>query len=251
VPNDSKNTLLPDAAVAAIQDSVRTTDIAVDGRTFLTRQVFNPPSEAVPEALTLNTLKGLADFIKADIDKLKEERLAIQIVSEEQVDFFGPLFGRFEQRKIFAVVQLRSIFGAGTFQYGKFYDLEEFNIKLRTLFEATSEQVELLKLLGNIKEERVRTTEDDGISQTVIARVGIASVAEVRVPSPVELRPFRTFREVDQPASPFIIRLRAGNEDELPTVALYEADGGAWKLDAIQSLAIFFELADLGVAIFA
>ena len=39
--------------------------------------------------------------------------------------------------------------------------------------------------------------------------------------------PYRTFIEVEQPESKFIFRMREGG-----ACALFEADGGAWKLDA-------------------
>jgi hypothetical protein len=88
--------------------------------------------------------------------------------------------------------------------------------------------------VGNIKEENVRQTGDDGVTQTVTAKSGIARVEDVSVPNPVHLAPFRTFREVSQPLSPFVLRMKQGREGGLPTVALFEADGGKWKLDAIQ-----------------
>jgi hypothetical protein len=252
MPSNSNNPLLPDAAVQAIQDSVKTAIITVDERDFTTRHVFDPPADPVPVAIALNTLSGLVAYIEADIDgAVAAGAIAIHVVSEGKVTLISGIFGRSQNRKCFAGSVLESLFGTNTFQFGKFYDLEEFNIKLRTLFDQSAEREELLRLLGNIKEERVRTTEDDGISQTVIARVGIASVAEVRVPSPVTLRPYRTFREIWQPASPFIVRLRPGDEDELPTVALFEADGGQWKLEAINLIAEYFKDKVEGVHIFA
>ena len=43
----------------------------------------------------------------------------------------------------------------------------------------------------------------------------------------VKLRPYRTFLEVEQPESDFLIRIREGGE-----IGFFEADGGAWKLFA-------------------
>jgi len=48
--------------------------------------------------------------------------------------------------------------------------------------------------------------------------------------------PFRTFREVLQPASPFVLRVQAGAQGGLPTVGLFEADGGAWRLSAVEGI---------------
>ena len=52
----------------------------------------------------------------------------------------------------------------------------------------------------------------------------------------VHLQPCRTFLEVEQPASDFLLRL---SKSGYP--ALHEADGGAWKLEAKRNIA-----ADLG-----
>jgi hypothetical protein len=52
----------------------------------------------------------------------------------------------------------------------------------------------------------------------------------------VTLAPYRTFREVEQPRSEFLFRLRNKAPDNLPECALFEADGGRWKLDAMLTI---------------
>ena len=46
-----------------------------------------------------------------------------------------------------------------------------------------------------------------------------------------ELTPLRTFYEVEQPTSPFVLRF---NEDA--EAALFEGDGGAWQLRAVENI---------------
>lgn len=80
----------------------------------------------------------------------------------------------------------------------------------------------------------MKTAIDDGMTQIVEARQGIALVGDVAVPNPVMLTPFRTFRDVLQPSSLFVIRLQTGKAaGGLPEAAIFEADGGAWRLTAI------------------
>ena len=57
---------------------------------------------------------------------------------------------------------------------------------------------------------------------------GITRVAEAPVPNPIKLRPYRTFLEVEQPASLFVFRLRENKEAGIQA-ALFEADGGMWE----------------------
>src|SRR5699024_2066082 len=89
-----------------------------------------------------------------------------------------------------------------------------------------------------LKEENVKNTGDDGVSQAVTINTGIASASDVKVPNPVTLKPYRTFVEVEQPASEFVFRMKDG-----PSAALFEPDGGAWRNEAISNIHDFLVLA--------
>ncbi|HFK2719142.1 TPA: hypothetical protein ACG1DY_004991, partial [Escherichia coli] len=115
-------------------------------------------------------------------------------------------------------------------------DPETFNIKLQSGFVKNEDRDIVLKVVGNIKEEDVKTYGDDGISQSVTAKVGVATLGQVEVPNPVALAPYRTFVEVDQPTSNFVFRMKSG-----PSSALFEADGGAWKLEAMKNIKTYLE----------
>ena len=52
----------------------------------------------------------------------------------------------------------------------------------------------------------------------------------------MELKPFRTFLEVAQPESEFILRV-----NDKGNIGLFEADGGVWKLEAKRNIAAYFE----------
>ena len=130
------------------------------------------------------------------------------------------------------------------FQDG-FREQEKAIIELRSRF-APGEGVDyLLDLLSRISKDSGVTTNDNGISQTVEARQGIALKTKVQVRPRVSLRPFRTFQEVEQPISEFLLRL-----DEEGNIGLFEADGGMWKLTARQTVKAFLDekLADLVVS---
>ncbi|KHO31340.1 hypothetical protein OR63_10900, partial [Clostridium tetani] len=77
---------------------------------------------------------------------------------------------------------------------------------------------------------------DDGVSQAATIKTGVASVNEVKVPNPVVLAPFRTFPEIEQPESKFIFRMQSG-----PRAALFEADGGAWRNEAMIKIKAYLE----------
>lgn len=228
--------LIPDAAVQAIKDSEKTDVVSIGGIDFVSRPVYDPPREAIPATLKINTLTGLTDYVINGPDAVTtdENGIMVHVVSERQVDVISGLFGRAELRRPYATATADAVLSKSDFRFGEFYDCESFVIKLLSLFEDFDGRASVLKIVGNIKEENVRQTGDDGVTQTVTAKSGIARVEEVSVPNPVYLAPFRTFREVTQPLSPFVLRMKQGRDGALPTVALFEADGGKWKLDAIQ-----------------
>lgn len=222
--------LLPDAAVKAIQDSVRNEMVTVGGVEYSTLPLHDLRTpDPVIKTLEVNTLTGLVDYLQ----KASEvEAPIIHVVGHDEVVIFTLAEGRFRRREYPIKAKCETVLGK-TFNFGQYYDSESFNVALQSLFVLTDESESVLRVVGNIKEEAVKETGDDGRTQTVTARAGIARIAEVDVPNPVTLQPYRTFREIEQPSSPFILRLRSGSGGQKPTCALFEADGGKWKLTAI------------------
>jgi hypothetical protein len=227
--------------VEAIKESERTVVITVNGLEYTTRPVYDARvKDPEIKPLAINTLKGLADYINKNVDILDLKECQIHVASHDKVYLVGRTYGHFKQRDVFVVVSCESLFGGG-FNFGQFIDNERFIIALQSLFVQTDEVAAILKVVGNIKEEKVGAFSDDGVSQTVVSKAGIVRVENVVVPNPVKLRPYRTFRDVEaQPESLFVLRMREGNGD-LPTCALFEADGGNWKITAITSIKNYLE----------
>lgn len=121
-------------------------------------------------------------------------------------------------------------------------DRERALIQLRSLFAPTEDLNYLLALLSRVSKESNVTTTDNGVTQKVEARAGVALLDTVEIKPRVSLQPFRTFLEVAQPESEFLFRL-----DENGRVGLWEADGGVWKLEAKRNIADWLktELKDL------
>ena len=110
------------------------------------------------------------------------------------------------------------------------------------MYAATGDRDYLLALLSHIDTSQGVSTMDNGVTQEVSVRRGVVLKEQQTVQPIVHLQPYRTFLEVKQPASDFLLRI---DKDGHP--ALYEADGGAWKLEAKRSIAAYLgeQLADL------
>lgn len=70
------------------------------------------------------------------------------------------------------------------------------------------------------------------VLEMAVARTGVVLKEQVTIRPIVQLQPYRTFLEVEQPVSDFLLRV-----DKQGKIALYEADGGAWKLEAKRRIA--------------
>ena len=199
--------------------------VKLDQGTF-TKASLSRVKEAKASVLTVSTLTGLVDYIKSDLDKLPE-KLLIQVISPREVALYSPLNADREREQYISAEAILP----DNVVYDRFIGTEQFNIMLQSAFVDVGTKSALLKYTGLIQDEAVKTTGDDGVSQQVTVKTGVASVGQAIVPNPVELAPYRTFPEVEQPISKFIFRMQEG-----PRAALYEADGGAWRNKAILSI---------------
>lgn len=199
--------------------------VMLDQGTF-TKASLSRVKEAKASVLAVSTLTGLVDYIKSDLDKLPE-KLLIQVISPREVALYSPLNADREREQYISAEAILP----DNVVYDRFIGTEQFNIMLQSAFVDVGTKSALLKYTGLIQDEAVKTTGDDGVSQQVTVKTGVASVGQAIVPNPVELAPYRTFPEVEQPISKFIFRMQEG-----PRAALYEADGGAWRNKAILSI---------------
>ena len=185
------------------------------------------------EAMVTSTLSSIIDYFSGDPDKVfdRDKKYIIRISNPERVIVQSAVSGEMVRDDLLYV----EAFTPERFAYDRYMDLEFFNIQLQSRFEYTDDLGRLLALTANVVDETVKSYGDNGISQTAAVKSGVTSVADVIVPNPVTLKPFRTFSEAEQPESKFVFRLRKG--DDGVTAALIEADGGAWKVQAMRNIA--------------
>lgn len=209
--------------------------IVIDGRPYTSKKL-EPVRNPQPDVLHVNTLTGLVEYLLVNFDSIATP-FKVHIRNECEVALIEKIDGPFMQRSCFLKASHSE---PSAFKPATYYGLEDFCILLRTSFVPSQTIEELLRLFGNVKGESVMQWSDDGISQAVQSRKGIALVENVPIPSVVELQPYRVFREIEQPVSPFIIRARA-KEGSPPSVALFEAGGEQWRLEAMQRIKVFLK----------
>lgn len=125
---------------------------------------------------------------------------------------------------------------------GGWREREEAVINLRSLCIPNEGTRYLLDLLSKMSRDSGVTTKDNGVTQTVEAKAGVCLKQNVEINPRVKLQPFRTFLEVEQPESEYLLRV-----DEEGRIGLFEADGGVWKLEAKRNVKEYLDSALSGL----
>ena len=112
---------------------------------------------------------------------------------------------------------------------------EEALIAIRTRFQQSPDTEYLLRLLSEITNKAKVTFADNGVATSVLSQKGVALQSAEPIRPIVSLRPYRTFQEVEQPASEFHIRITERG------IRFIEADGGMWKLTARKTIAEYLK----------
>lgn len=198
--------------------------VEANGHIYSTRGLERLDTESPINSIKVRSLTGLLDYIKSNFDT--ERKFMIHVEGPQHVYLYDALNDEGERR---CYVKAHALLP--DINFNSYMDIERFIIQTQANFIQNDHTASLLRFVGSISEQDSKETKDNGVTQSVVAKTGVATVEEVNVPNPVLLRPFRTFVEVPQPESSFILRLRNG-----PAAALYQADGGAWELNAMHNI---------------
>lgn len=175
-----------------------------------------------PKDFCVDTLSGLVRIIKEEGSKIGL-KLLVQVEDQHHVVVWSDYLGArsvpsrtFERLRLYTATA-----DVPRITVGNYMDQQQAIIELQSLHNATPDRDYLLDLLSKID-----------VTQEATVKTGVVLKDTVPVKPIVELQPFRTFIEIDQPVSKFLLRV-----DEHGRAGLFEADGGAWKLEAKCSIA--------------
>lgn len=218
--------------------------IEVEGRTF----AVGPGNEAQelrprpdrPENRALSSLDALVKMVKTESKMMAQDGpLYIMVSTHKEVTCFTNPMHYLHCDRIFPYTAVATDVPGWdeTVQLG----FEEAMIALRTRFQASADSEYALKLLSDITTGSKVTYNDNGVATAIVTQSGIALQQNTNIRPIIKLRPYRTFQEVEQPESQFLIRVSERG------IRFAEADGGMWKLQARKTIKAFLEeqLADL------
>ena len=210
-------------AIEKILSLAPPTTYQIDGHTYASKELelIDPPE--------VSGLDSLCKLIKTELDKIGTT-VMIRVVSYDRVEVFTTYLQAFTRYQLYSPRADIPGFRTG------FREREQALIELRSLFLQNEGVAYLLGLLSRMSEQSQVDTHDNGVTQTVETVQGIALKANETIKPRVSLAPFRTFLEVEQPESEFLLRVSEDGK-----IGLFEADGGVWKLEAKQNICQYFD----------
>lgn len=219
-----------------IQNTTRPQIVEKDGATFVVYAGEAPhqlrPDIDHPDTLPLHSLDALVKLVRTEASKA-ETPLYITIPDHLTVRCFGqPQHDARFLRQVYYEAKATDVPGWDEkVQLG----FEEAQIAMRTRFQETTDTIYALKLLSDICCGAKVVYNDNGIATTVTTQKGVALQSNEQIRPIITLKPYRTFQEVEQPESIFLIRVNERG------ITFTEADGGMWKLKARQTVKAFLE----------
>ena len=205
----------------------------IDGNTYSDKPLNRISYVPYAKTIGMKTLTSLVEYIKANIDSMSE-KMIVHVISPTEVHLYSSLDA---DRKREYLVEVNA--ELPDFRFGSFIDHENFVIALQSKFVPNEDRDLVLKFAGPVEDGTVAEYGDDGVTQKATIKTGVASKADAVVPNPVNLIPYRTFLEVQQPASDFIFRMKSSCGVQC---AIFEADGGAWKNEAMSRIKNYLAL---------
>ena len=185
-----------------------------------------------PDTLPLNSLDALIKMVKTEASE-QDAPLYITIPDHMTVRCFGqPDAAERYHRQIYYEANATDVPG---WAEKNTLGFEEAQIALRTRFQETPDTLYAMKLVSDISLGAKVIYNDNGIATTITTQKGVALQTNEQIRPLVKLRPYRTFQEVEQPESIFLIRVSDRG------ISFIEADGGMWKLAARETIKTFLE----------
>jgi len=200
---------------------------------------------APPVALTFpcSTLQGLVDLLDEEFEDAKAGAdLLVHIESPTEVSLVARKSDEYGRRNVIATATYPK--GCTPFPFGAFLNPENFIIACQQGFQRVKVENDdgtfakdldyVLGIASKITSDSTVDHDDDGVTQRIAVKQGVTLKTDVALKSRVTLAPWRTFAEIDQVLSTFILRSRVYNEG--PQLALFEGDGGRWRIDAVAAI---------------
>lgn len=182
------------------------------------------------DTIEIFTLSGIVDFLSINIDKFNISDFFIRVANPKYVEILSKL----KEGYLVRSVPLRAHYdGEGT-PYHKEFSYFNFASMLYEYFVHTKELKELIAKLNGITSVKDTQFTNNGVEMMIQRRNGITLVGNETFDPVVTLKPYRTFHDVEQPESKFLIKIN--ERDGIPYFSIVPVDGGMWERRAVSAI---------------
>ena len=183
-------------------------------------------SRAYTNGLTIHSLSGVVTFVR----DLAISGSKVIVTSPTKVIVRGPVVeDRNEDDDYLHATPPVNFEGVNC----RNIELEQFIVYLQTNFVIDDAVETLITIFKKIDLDDETSFEDDGFTTQVTVRDG-AKLAVADIPNPIEICPFRTFPEIEQPASPFLLRVKKSGKNLYFT--LHDVQDQTWRIKALSDI---------------
>ncbi|MDR0477019.1 MAG: hypothetical protein LBH14_03650 [Desulfobulbaceae bacterium] len=202
--------------------------IFLDGRNF-DSATMKPIMPAMPETMHVSSLQGVVDFVNFEFPEDKKHLAflldadAVQVVS----DLMPPEW----RRRIY----LQAVSPSPNHFFKVDIAVTDAICWLQTGFMPSPDRDHIIAMISHLKGGTSITVSDDGLSQRAAVKSGITRTGTEDVRNILQLRPFQTFCEIEQPEVSCLIRLKEDGDNF--KIKITQADGGRWKIAARAAIA--------------
>lgn len=222
---------MPDLTVEVIEKlstMIPPTILEIGDHSYSTNRIYlvETPSASSLPVFSLNSVVG---YVNTNPDRIKDtSRILINVRDYNSICVYGILNqGKKRDQYLEAVIK-------NGLRLNQYLQVEDFILMMMSDFKDDEMQQLLLKIASDITDEYIRTNKDDGVTQRVTVKSGIARREAIDLPNPVKLVPFRTFPEIEQPEGLFVFRAQKGPSG--PMLGLFDCDTNEWKARTIEKI---------------
>lgn len=197
-----------------------------------------------PDCLKVFSLTQVVSAIK-DNEFSAEKGVVVNVLNHKKVEVFSRKRDLNKKLVNLVTADFAGIFKE--FENDEKFSQEEFIIRLQSRFARTPEMVDLLSLVSKVSDDKTSDTSDNGYAQVATMKAGVHLVSEAVVKPVWVLNPFKSFPEITPVPVSYVLRIHSSHRDNGPQFALYEADGGRWKVDSTIAVKDWLEKALAGI----
>jgi len=209
--------------VRKLADEVRPV-ITVEGRDYVRAGYSKYVAPRIQTPIEVPTLDGMIRMARVQ----NKYPRTMRIMSPTEVAIY-----EFDPENQEEIVVAGCTLKLTEFRYDKYMPIDEFRINLLTKFVPSKDREALIRYISKITEKSETRLEDDGVTINTTIEVGTsgANMELQAFSSELNLRPRRTFPDVDQPETKLLFRMKNKNE-----MALFDFSDGTWINEACESL---------------